>query len=154
MTVLNLVGFNRGFWRSGAKGKAVLPLDIWLHILVILFYPTLTGRRNALSKESPKRNIQKEKIETDKRRKHFFHTFLYLLGEWINQRYVPRRSVVPKIPDSKMMLLVRRTLPDKTRFTENLSIYLSPPAPNSPLQNPSNFGATASHWLLYFFSDF
>ena len=26
----------------------------------------------------------------------------------------------------------------------------SPPAPNSPLQNPSNFGATASHWLLYF----
>ena len=31
-----------------------------------------------------KRNIQKEKIETDKRRKHFFHTFLYLLGEWTN----------------------------------------------------------------------
>ena len=28
----------------------------------------MTGRRNALSKESPKRNIQKEKIETDKRR--------------------------------------------------------------------------------------
>ena len=49
-----------------------------------------------------------------------------------------------------MMLLVQRTLPDKTRFTENLNIYLSSPAPNSPLQNPSNFGATASHWLLYF----
>ena len=119
----------------------------------------MTGRHNALSKESPKRNIQKEKIETDKRRKHFFHTFLYLLGEWTNQRYVPRRRVVPKIPDSKMMLLVRRTLPDKTRFTENLSIYLSPPAPNSPLQNPSNFGETASNWLIYFllfffFSDF
>ena len=110
----------------------------------------LTGRRNALSKESPKRNIQKEKIETDKRRKHFFHTFLYLLGEWTNQRYVPRRSVVPKTPDNKMMLLVWRTLPDKTRSTENLSIYLSPPAPNSPLQRPSNSGATASHWLLYF----
>ena len=60
--------------------------------MVILFYPTLTGRRNALSKESPKRNIQKEKIETDKRRKHFFHTFLYLLGEWTNQRYVPRHQ--------------------------------------------------------------
>ena len=44
----------------------------------------LTGQRNALPKESPKRNIQKEKIETDKRRKHFFHTFLYLLGEWTN----------------------------------------------------------------------
>ena len=25
-------------WRSRAKGKAVLPFDIWLHILVILFY--------------------------------------------------------------------------------------------------------------------
>ncbi len=74
----------------------------------------------------------------------------YLLGEWTNQRYVLGRSVVPKTPDSKMMLLVRRTLPDKTRFTENLSIYLTPPAPNSPLQNPSNFGVTASHWLLYF----
>ena len=145
-----ICGVYKGFWRSGAKGKAALPQDIWLHILVILFYPALTDRRNALPKESPKRNIQKEKIEIDKRRKHFFHTFLYLLGEGTNQCYVPRCSVVPKTPDSKMMLLVWRTLPDKTRFTENLSIYLSPPAPNSPLQNPSNFGATASHWLIYF----
>ena len=106
------VGF-KGFWRSGAKGKAVLPLDIWLHILVILFYPMLTGRRNALSKESPKRNIQKEEIETDKRRKHFFHTFLYLLGEWTNQRYVPRRSVVPKTPDSKIGVVGSASLPEK-----------------------------------------
>ena len=37
-----------------------------------------------------------------------------------------------------------------TQVTENLSIYLSPPAPNSSLQNPSNLGATTSHWLLYF----
>ena len=65
---------------SGVRGKPVLPLDIWLHILVILFYLTLTGRRNALPKESPKRNIQKEKIEIDKRRRRFFYTFLYLLG--------------------------------------------------------------------------
>ena len=72
-----------GVWvaeESGVRGKPVLPLDIWLHILVILFYPTLTGRRTALSKESPKRNIQKEKIEIDKRRRRFFYTFLYLLG--------------------------------------------------------------------------
>ena len=40
------------------------------------FYPPLTGRR----KESPKRNIQKEKIEADKRRRRFFYTFLNLLG--------------------------------------------------------------------------
>ena len=51
----------------------------------------LTGRRNALPKESPKRNIQKEKIEIDKRQKHFFYTFLLLLGEGTNRRYVPRR---------------------------------------------------------------
>ena len=97
-----------------------------------------------------KRNIQKEKVETDKRRKHFFHTFLYLLGEWTNQRYVPRHNVVPKTPDSKIGVVGSTSLPEKRgRFTENLSIYLSSPAPNSPLQNPSNFGATASHWLLY-----
>ena len=57
------------------------------------------------------------------------------------------------------MLSVRRHYPKRVRFTENLGIYLSPPAPNSLLQSPSNFGATASHWLLYFllfffFSDF
>ena len=52
---------------------------------------------------------------------------------------------------TKSVLSVRQTLPDKRgRFTENLSIYLATPAPNSLLQNPSNFGATASHWLLYF----
>ena len=116
-----------------------------------LYYFTPRWLAGAMScPKKVQKKYTKEKIETDKRRKHFFHTFLYLLGEWTNQRYVPRRSVVPKTPDSKMMLLVWRTLPDKTRFTENLSIYLSLPAPNSPLQNPSNFGATASHWLLYF----
>ena len=75
----------------------------------------LTSRRNALPKESPKRNIQKEKIEIDKRRKHFLYTFLYLLGEGTNQCYVLGRSVVPKTPDSKMVLLVRRTLPERAR---------------------------------------
>ena len=96
------------------------------------------------------RIIQKEKIRTDRRRKHFFHTFLYLLGEWTKQRYVPRHSVVPKTPDSKIGVVGSTSLPEKRgRFTENLSIYLSSPAPNSLLQNPSNFGATASHWPLY-----
>ena len=153
------MGFKRVFEGQGLRARLccrkISDSIFWLYH----FTPRCLAGAMPCPKKSPKRNIQKEKIETDKRRKHFFHTFLYLLGEWTNQRYVPRRSVVPKTPDSKMMLLVRRTLPDKTRFTENLSIYLSPPAPNSPLQNPSNFGATASHWLLYFllfffFSDF
>ena len=101
-------------------------------------------------KKVPKETYKREKIEIDKRRKHFFHIFLYLLGEWTNQRYVPRHSVVPKTPDSKIGVVGSASLPEKTRFTENLSIYLSPPAPNSPLQNPSNFGTAASYWLLYF----
>ena len=55
-----------------------------------------------------------------------------------------------KAPDSKIGVVGSTSLPEKRgRFTENLSIYLSSPAPNSPLQNSSNFGATASHWLLY-----
>ena len=96
------------------------------------------------------RNIQKEKIRTDRRRKHFFHTFLYLLGEWTNQRYVPKHSVVSKAPDCKIGVVGSTSLPEKRgRFTENLSIYVSSPAPNSLLQNSSNFGTTASHWLLY-----
>ena len=96
------------------------------------------------------KKYKKGKIETDKRRKHFFHTFLYLLGEWTNQRYVPKHSVVSKTPDSKIGVVGSTSLPEKRgRFTENQSIYLSSPAPNSPLQNPSNFGATASHWPLY-----
>ena len=56
----------------------------------------------------------------------------------------------PKHQIVKSVLSVRRHYPKKRdRFTENLSIYLSSPAPNSPRQNPSNFGVTASHWPLY-----
>ena len=72
------------------------------------------------------RNIQKGKIETDRRRKHFFHTFLYLLGEWTNQRYVPRHSVVPKTPDSKIGVVGSTSLPEKRsghRKPEYLSLF-------------------------------
>ena len=69
---------------SGIRGKPVLPLDIWLHILVILFYPRLTGRRNAMPKESPKKNVQKEKMEIDKRRRRFF----YILFTWFKNHSV------------------------------------------------------------------
>ena len=72
-----------------------------------------------------KRNIQKEKIETDKRRKHFFHTFLYLLGEWTNQRYVPRRSVVPKAPDSKVGVVGSTSLPEKVVGSQKTWVFIS-----------------------------
>ena len=40
----------------------MLALDIWLHILVILYFtPTLVSRCNALPKKVPKTIIQKEK---------------------------------------------------------------------------------------------
>ena len=55
----------------------------------------------------------------------------------------------PKHQIVKTVLSVRRHYPKRGRFTENLIIYVSSPAPNSLRQNPSNFGATASHWLLY-----
>ena len=100
----DLKAFEGQWLRARLCCRKISDSIFWLH--------HFTGRRNALPKESPKRNIQKEKIETDKRRKHFFHTLLYLLGEETNWRYVPRRSVVPKTPGSKMVLLVRRTLPE------------------------------------------
>ena len=95
------------------------------------------------------KKYKKGKIETDKRRKHFFHTFLYLLGEWTNQRYVPRHSVVPKTPDSKIGVVGSTSLPEKRavhRKPEYLSLFTG-----SKFATPksSNFGATASHWLLY-----
>ena len=56
----------------------------------------------------------------------------------------------PKHQIVKSVLSVDVTTWKEGRFTENLSIYLSSLAPNSLLQNPSDFGVTASHWLLYF----
>ena len=52
----------------------------------------------------------------------------------------------PKHQIAKTAPSARRHHPKRGRFTENLSIYVFSPAPNSLRQNPSNF---ASHWLLY-----
>ena len=54
-------------------------------------------------------------------------------------------------PDSKIGVVGSTSLPEKEVGSQKTWVFnLSSPAPNSPLQNPSNFGATASHWLLYF----
>ena len=79
----------------------------------------------------------------------FILSFIYLVNGLTNATS-QNIEWCPKHPTVKSVLSVRRHYPKKRGwFTENLSIYLSSPAPNSPLQNPSNFGATASHWLLY-----
>ena len=59
------------------------------------------------------------------RRKYFFHTFLYLLGEWTNQCYVPRRSVVPKTPDSKIGVIGPTSLPEKEVGSQKTWVFIS-----------------------------
>ena len=77
------VGFKA--WRSRAKGKAVLSFDIWLHILVILYFtPTLSGRCNALPKKVPKRIIRKEKtVQKRDEDVSFILSFIY----WVQQPF-------------------------------------------------------------------
>ena len=52
-------------------------------------------------RKSQKKYTKRKDRKKDKRRKYFFYTFLYLLGEETNQRYVLWRSVVPKTPDKQ-----------------------------------------------------
>ena len=110
----------------------------------------LTGRCNALPKEGPK-EIYKKKRQKQTRDENISSilSFIYLVNGLTNATSQDT-AWCPKTPDSKIGVVGSTSLPEKRgRFTENLSIYLSSPAPNSPLQNPSNFGATASHWPLY-----
>ena len=77
------VGFEA--WRSGAKGKAVLPLDIWLHSLVILYFTShcLVGVMPCPKKVS-KRIIQKEKTEQIRDEDvSFILSFIY----WVQQPF-------------------------------------------------------------------
>ena len=106
------------------------------------------------------KKYKKGKIGTDKRRKTFpFRlSFIYLVNGLTNATskdiaWCPKHQIV------KTVLSVRRHDPKRGRFTENLSIYLSSPAPNSLRQNPSNFGATAFsmatlHFIIFLFSGF
>ena len=58
--------------RSGAMGKAVLPLDIWLHIFgYFILSHTLVLSVQCLAQESSQKIMQKEKTATDKRTKTF-----------------------------------------------------------------------------------
>ena len=102
-----------------------------------------------LAQRKSKRNIQrKNRNRQETKNISFILSFIYLANGLTNATskdiaWCPKHQIV------KTVLSVRRHYPKRSRFTENLSIYPSSPAPNSPLQNSSNFGATASHWLLY-----
>ena len=101
----------------------------------------------------PKKVHKKYKKREDRNRQEtknfsFRLSFIYLVNGLTNATskdiaWCPKHQIV------KTVLSVRRHYPKRGRFTENLSIYLFSPAPNSLRQNPSNFGATTSHWLLY-----
>ena len=79
--------------RSGAMGKAVLPLDIWLHILVILFYLTLVSQCNTLLKKVPKRIIRKKRQQQIKDEGvSFILSFIY----WVQQPFRGWGSFVPE----------------------------------------------------------
>ena len=101
----------------------------------------------------PKKVHKKYKKREDRNRQEtknfsFRLSFIYLVNGLTNATskdiaWCPKHQIVNTV------LSVWRHYPKRDRFTENLSIYLFSPAPNSPRQNPSNFGATASHWLLY-----
>ena len=71
-------------WRSRAKGKAVLPFDIWLYILVFYFTPTLACRCKALPKKVPKRIIQKKRQQQIRDEDvSFILSFIY----WVQQPF-------------------------------------------------------------------
>ena len=85
----------------------------------------------------------------------FFSFLLFLLwsGSGTSRKVVSAlnsRADVTSLLITVFMCFLGSLLSSLTRFTENSNIYLSPPAPNSSLQNPSHFGTTASHLLLYF----
>ena len=64
---------------QGQRAKLCSYLISYTIIRLFYFTPTLASRCNALSKKVPKRIIHKKTI-TDRRRRRFFYTFLYLLG--------------------------------------------------------------------------
>ena len=59
--------------------------------------------------------------------------------------------MVPKTPDSKIGVVGSTSPPEKGLSSQKTWVFISlHRLQTSLLQNPSNFGATASHWLLYF----
>ena len=143
------------------EGLGCVAVDIWLHILVILFYPTLTGRRNALPKESPKRNIQKREDRKKIRNVNISSilSFIYWV-KGLTDATSQDVGVVPKTPDSKMVLLVRLTPPERERwyrllFSRGKSFFLFTYALSPiPLETSGSFikfNSFLFNLFIYFF---
>ena len=80
-----------GVSTEGQEQRAKLCSSLISDSIFWLFYfpPTLASRCNALPKKAPKELYTKIKTATDKRRRRFFDTFLYLLGSttipWVRE---------------------------------------------------------------------
>ena len=143
---MGLEGFYEGQWlRARLCCRKISDSIFWLYY----FTPRwLAGAMPGPKKVHKKYTKGKDKKQIRDENISFILSFIYLVNGLTNA--TPQNIAwCPKYPTVKSVLSVRRHYPKRGRFTENLSIYLSSPAPNSPLQNPSNFGATTSHWLLY-----
>ena len=101
----DIVSSHVGFvaWGQGQMGKAVLLLDIWLHILVILFYPMLVSRCNA----SPQKNYTKEKTKQIRDEDvSFIFYFIYWVQQpfygWGSFSWIHRNVWIPQFKVSKI----------------------------------------------------
>ena len=114
-------GFYEGQWlRARLCCRKISDSIFWLYY----FTPRWLAGAMPCPKKVQKK-YKKGKIETDRRWKHFFYTFLYLLGEWTNQCYVPKHSVVSKTPDSKIGVVGSTSLPEKEVGSQKTWVFIS-----------------------------
>ena len=89
----------------------------------------------------------------------FFFLFLLRSGSGTSRKVASAlnsRADVTSLLITVPMCFLGSLLSSLTRFTENPSIYLSPPAPNSSLQNSAHFGGPLpiGYFNFYYFSFF
>ena len=94
---------------SLAKGKAVLPFEYLTPYFGYFILPQrcLVGVMSFPQKSQ--KNYTKEKTATDKRRRRFFYTFLYLLGSttipWVREFFLNTlKWLNPAVKESKIRL--------------------------------------------------
>ena len=106
-----------------AKGKTVAVRYLTPYFGYIIL-PHVDWLAQCLAQRKSKRNIQKEKIETDKRRKHFFHFFIYLVNGLTN---ATSQDVAwcPKTPDSKIGVVGPTSLPEREVGSQKTWVFIS-----------------------------
>ena len=139
-----------GVWRFYRRGSPMWGLKIFMivsglgqdcvavrYLTPYFGYLVLPHVDLAGAMPCPKKVHKKYKKREDRNRQEtknfsFRLSFIYLMNGLTNATskdiaWCPKHQIV------KTVLSVRRHYPKRERFTENLSIYLSLPAPNSPL---------------------